>query len=163
MRNAAQLTIDGGEVPHEHVVRGPSDSRVLRRPAAHVGPHDGFLSALFEVLDRAKVAPGDAFYVSRLPKPLPVEPAPGKPSKCPQGLPKPGSTRGTVLGVVLAAGGGLRAVVLQRSIDLGLNVASANRRLQELREANLVTESATGHLLPTDRCLALLREAGRER
>lgn len=73
MSPAEQLTLDGGVVPHDEVVRGPSSSRMVRRPAASGNPagarfddHE-WLSKLVNALDNAGVRPGEAFYVSRVP------------------------------------------------------------------------------------------------
>jgi hypothetical protein len=164
---AVQLTLDGAEVPHLDVVKGPSDSRVLRRPraglfgagGADVAATDEFLTALVDVLDRAQIAPGDAFYVSRLPKPDPPAALARKPSKCPQGLPRSTSQRGRVLGRIRRAPMGVtRDIVVEWALVEGIPLTSANRRLQELTEAGLVRETDEGRLVLTKRCTDLLDE-----
>lgn len=160
-----QLTIDGTEVPHERVVKGPSDSRVLRRPvdfetnefmAGHVSDEDSaeFVGRLIEVFDRARIGPGDAFYLSRLPKPLP--PAPRKSRGAPKGFPRRGMRR-RVLDAVLRAGdqGAERDALVYslRTLDrvvLPLLVADADRRVRELLEAGFVAEH-DGRLVATDK------------
>lgn len=64
---AEQLTLDGDAVPHADVVRGPSDSRMLRRPHAFEFATESFIARLMRALDRAGVKTGDAFYVTRVP------------------------------------------------------------------------------------------------
>jgi DNA-binding transcriptional ArsR family regulator len=164
------LTLDGAEVPHLDVVKGSSDSRVLRRPvefetaefmAGHISDEDAseFVERLIEVWDRAQIAPGDAFYVSRLPKPDPPAAPARKPSKCPQGLPRSTSQRGRVLGRILRAPLGVtRDIVVEWALVEGVPLTSANRRLQELTEAGLVRETDEGRLVLTKRCTDLLDE-----
>lgn len=163
MSGLAQLTIEGAEVPHHEVVKGPSDSRVLRRPR-NDDPALPFVDALNRALDRAQIAPGDAFYVSRLPKLPPASPGQEpKPSKCPQSLPRWDSQRGRVLRHLVARhpAGVLRADVLEWAVVEGLPLASVNRRLQELREAGLVRiGTSSGKVYLTNRCVDLVREAG---
>jgi hypothetical protein len=169
--DAVQLTLDGDEVPHVDVVKGPSDSRVIRRPllglfgnsqTPDVTSSDDFLRKLIEVLDRAQIAPGDAFYVSRLPKLPPAPPAPEpKPSKCPQGLPRSTSQRGRVLGRIIACHprGVSRADLVEWALVEGLPLASANRRLQELTEAGLVAVTLPyGLVTLTQRAIDLIDE-----
>jgi hypothetical protein len=72
MTRPAQLKIDGTEVPHDEVVGEDSKSRMVRRPEGmiagqHHVPRPYFAEALMKALDTAGVAPGDAFYVSRVP------------------------------------------------------------------------------------------------